>query len=59
MCPRVRLTCVDEASRRSFAELFGLVGQRDFHNTRDVSRWSLDADGVGSYQLDYSGKEKK
>ena len=45
------LTSVDKSPRGAFAELLGLVGQRDFHNARDVPRGSLDPDGVRSYQL--------
>lgn len=45
------LTSVDKSPRGTFAELLGLVGQRDFHNARDVPRGSLDPDGVRSYQL--------
>lgn len=47
----VRLTGVDEASWSSFAELLGLIGQRDFHNSRDMSRGGLDPDGVRGDQL--------
>lgn len=46
------LTGVDEASRCSFAELFRLVRQRDLHNPRNVTRGSLDPDGVRGDQLD-------
>lgn len=45
------LTGVDKSPRGTFAELLGLVGQRDFHNSGDVPRGSLDPDGVRSYQL--------
>lgn len=48
---RFSLTSIDKSPRGTFAELLGLIGQRDFHNTRNMPRWSLDADGVGSYQL--------
>lgn len=51
MRKRFQLTSVDKSPRGTFAELLGLVGQRDFHNTRDVPRGSLDPDGVRSYQL--------
>lgn len=44
-------TCVDEAPRCAFAELFGFVGQRDLHHPGDVSGWSLHTDGMGSDQL--------
>lgn len=50
-------TCVDEASRCAFAELFGFVGQRDFHHPWDVPGWSLHTDCMGSDQL--FRKEKK
>lgn len=48
---RLLLTSVDKSPRGTFAELLGLVGQRDFHHARDVPRGSLDPDGVRSYQL--------
>lgn len=51
MRKRFQLTSVDKSPRGTFAELLGLVGQRDFHNTRDVPRGSLNPDGVRSYQL--------
>ena len=55
----VGLTGVDEASRRSFAELLGLVGQRDLHDPGDVTRGRLDPDGVGGDQLhDVTRKHK-
>lgn len=44
-------TCVDEASRCPFAELFGFVGQRDLHYPGDVSGWCLHTNGVGGDQL--------
>lgn len=44
-------TCVDEASRCAFAELFGFVGQRDLHHPGDVSGWSLHSDGVRGDEL--------
>lgn len=53
MCACV-CTCVDEASRRSFAELLGFVGQCDFHDPRDVSGWRLNTDGVGRDELKHS-----
>lgn len=45
------VTCVDEASRRSFTELFGFVRQRDLDDPGDVARRSLDSDGVRGDQL--------
>lgn len=44
-------TCVDEASRCPFAELFGFVGQRDLHYPGDVSGWRLHTNGMGGDQL--------
>lgn len=44
-------TCVDEASRRSLAELFGFIRQCDLHDPRDVSRRCLHTDGVRCDQL--------
>lgn len=46
------ITCVDEPSWRSFTELFGLVRQRDLDDPWDVSRRSLDPDGVGGDELE-------
>lgn len=45
------LTGVDKAPRSTFTELLGFVGQGDFHDSRNVPRWGLDSDGVGSDQL--------
>lgn len=45
------VTCVDEASRRSLAELFGLIRECDLNNSGDVSRGCLDTNGVWGYQL--------
>lgn len=56
---RFWLTSVDKSPRGTFAELLGLVGQRDFHNTRDVPRRSLNTDGVGGYQLDHGYKKER
>ncbi len=47
----VILTRVDEASWRSFAELFGFVGQRDLNDPGDVTRGCLDPNGVRGDQL--------
>jgi len=44
-------TCVNKATWSTFAELFGLVGQCDLHDARNVSRWSVNFDGVRCYQL--------
>lgn len=52
MTASLDLTGVHEAARRSFAELFGLVGQRDLHDPGDVTRGGLDPDGVRGDQLD-------
>lgn len=49
--PAAVLTCVNESSRSSFAELFGFVGQCDFYDTRDVPRRGLHTDGMRSNQL--------
>ena len=46
------LTGVDKSPRGSFAELLGLVGQRDFHHPGDVPGWGLHPDGVGGDQLE-------
>lgn len=46
------VTCVNEAPRCSFAELFGFVGQRDFHHPWDVPGRGLHTDGVRSDQLE-------
>lgn len=46
------LTCVNEAPRCPFAELFGFVGQRDFHHPWDVPGRGLHTDGVGGDQLE-------
>lgn len=53
LCPpsATVLTCVNESSRCPFAELFWLVGQCDFYNTRDVPGRSLHADGMRRNQL--------
>lgn len=45
------LTCVDEPARCPLAELFGFVGQGDFHHTRDVPRGGLHTDGMWGDQL--------
>ena len=45
------LTCVDEAAWGSFAELLGLVGEGDLHDSRDVARWGLHPDGMGRDEL--------
>lgn len=45
------LTCVDKAPRCSLAELFWLVRERDLYNTWNVSRRSLDTNGVWRDQL--------
>ena len=55
----VSVTCVDEASRCSFAELFGFVGQRDLHHPGDVSGWSLHTNGMGGDQLRGAREGKK
>lgn len=47
-------TCVDEASRCAFAELFGFVGQCDLHHPGDVSGRSLHTNGMGGDQLQRS-----
>ena len=47
------LTCVDEAARCSFTELLRLVGERDLHDPRDVSRWRLDPNGVWRDELEH------
>lgn len=49
--PAAVLTCVNESSRSSFAELFGFVGQCDFYDPRDVPRRGLHTDGMRSNQL--------
>lgn len=46
-------TSVYEAAWCSFAELLGLVGERDLHHPGDVTRGSLDPDGMGGDQLEY------
>lgn len=48
---RQACTCVDEAARRSFAELFGLVGEGDLHDPGDVSWGRLHPDGMGRDEL--------
>lgn len=48
-------TCVDEASRCAFAELFGFVGQRDLHHPGDVSGWCLHPDGMRRDELRKAG----
>ena len=45
------VTCVNETSRRSFTELFGLVGQRDLDDPGDVTGRSLDPDSMRGDQL--------
>lgn len=45
------LTGVDKPPWSAFTELLGLVGQGDLDDARNVPRWGLDSDGVGSYQL--------
>lgn len=45
-------TCVDEPTRRSFTELFGLVGQRDLDDPGDVTGRGLDPDGMRGDQLE-------
>lgn len=52
-------TCVDEAPRCAFAELFGFVGQRDLHDPGDVARGGLDSDGVRRDQLRRRAGKKK
>ena len=45
------VTCVNKTSRRSFTELFGLVGQRDLDDPGDVTGRSLDPDSMRGDQL--------
>lgn len=45
------LTSVDKASRSAFAELLRLVGEGHFYYPRDVSRWRLHPDSMGSDEL--------
>ena len=52
-------TCVDEASRCAFAELFGFVGQRDLHHPGDVSGRSLHSNGMGRDELWRAREGKK
>lgn len=49
---KVFYTCVDEASRSSFAELLGLVGECDLHDPRDVSRGRLHPDSMRCDELE-------
>lgn len=46
------LTYIDESSRGSSTKLFGLVGQRHFHNSWNVSRWCLNTYRMRRDQLD-------
>jgi len=46
-----KLTSVDEASWRAFAELFRFERQRHFDDTGDVSRRRVNFDSVRRYQL--------
>ena len=48
---KCELTSVDKPPRSTFTELLGFVGQGDFDDSRNVPRWGLDSDGVGSDQL--------
>lgn len=53
-CHRSRkreLTGVDKPPRSTFTELLGFVGQGDFHDSRNVPRWGLHPDGMGSDEL--------
>lgn len=52
---KVLYTCVDEASRSSFAELLGLVRECDLHDPRDVSRGRLHPDSVRCDELEAIG----
>lgn len=45
------LTNIDKSTGSSFAELFGLVRERDFHHAGNVSRRCLHTDSVGCDQL--------
>lgn len=45
------LTCIDKPSRSTFTELFGLVGESYFNNSRNMPWWGLNSDSVGCYQL--------
>lgn len=48
---RVELTDIDKPARRSLAELFALVGQRDLDHAGYVPRRGLDPYRVRCYQL--------
>ena len=45
------LTDIDESARLALAELPGLVGEGDLHDSRDVAGRGLYPDGVGGDQL--------
>lgn len=45
------LTCVDEPARRTFTELFGLVGKCDLYNSRKLSSRGLNTNGMWRNKL--------
>jgi len=47
----LRCTGVDEAAGSALAEVFRLIGQRDFNDARNVTRRCLNTDRVRRYQL--------
>lgn len=54
------VTCVHEAPRRSFTELFGLIGQRDLDDPGDVTGRGLHPDCMGGDQLErHRGRERE
>lgn len=52
-----KLTDIDKSTGRALAELFALVGQRDFHHSWYVSGRRLHPDGMRSNQLSIRTKE--
>ncbi len=48
---KLKLTNIDESARCSLAELLGFVRKGHLDYTRNVSWWSLNANGMRRHQL--------
>lgn len=55
---RCELTSVDKPPRSTFTELLGFVGQGHLHDSRNVPRWGLHADGMGRDELQKTHSER-